>query len=155
MLMGLLAVTPGPAEAATRCNIVTGADVGSQRVARLYKAVFNRAPEPDGWNYWKGVHADTSLFEIADYFVQAPEFTSRYGAADNAQFVRLVYRNVMRRQPDTTGFEFWHGELERGAINRADMVVYFSESAELKRWENDVYFETCPLVAPARPSFLG
>ncbi len=146
--------TPAPAaaaEAGVACNIVTGADRPSQQVARLYKAVFRRPPEPEGWNYWKGVIATTSLFDIAAYFVTAPEFVNLYGSATNDEFVRLIYQNVMGREPDPEGYQYWLGVLNRDELTRADMVVYFSESSEFKRRENDLYIERCDAVVDPNP----
>ena len=121
----------------------------------MYKAVFQRAPEPTGWNYWKGVYQTRSLFDIAGYFVLATEFTNRYGSATNAEFVDLIYRNVMGRVPDPAGYAYWLGLIDRGEITRAGMVVYFSESAEFRRRENDLYFERCPMTAPPSPTVMA
>lgn len=153
-LIGTLTVTPASAATALPCNIVTGADTSAQQIARLYKAVFRRAPEPSGWNYWKGVSYDATLFEIADHFVAAPEFRNLYGAADNDEFVRLVYQNVMGRNPDLQGHSYWLGLLNRGAIDRSGLVVYFSESAEFKRRETERYFERCAVVVHRQPSVM-
>ncbi len=147
-------VSPASAAPSTTCNIVTGADVPSQQVARLYKAVFHRPPEPQGWNYWKGVVATRSLFDIASFFVEAPEFVNLYGSASNDEFVRLVYQNVMGREPEPSGYEYWLGVLNRGELTRGDMVVYFSESSEFKRREENIYFERCAVALKGSPSAL-
>ena len=155
LMAGLVAgvnTTPASAAGGVTCNIVTGGERPSQQIARLYKAVFHRPPEPSGWNYWKGVYETQSLFEIAGYFVQATEFTNLYGSATNAEFVDLIYRNVMGRESEPSGYDYWLGVLNRGEVTRAGMVVYFSESTEFKRRENELYFEQCPILAPTNPS---
>ena len=47
--------------------------------------------------------------------------------------MRRVYRNVLDREPDQAGLEFWSGQLERGARNRGQVMTGFSESSEFSR----------------------
>ncbi len=150
-------VSPIPVSAETEpvtCNIVTGEDSVSQQVARLYKAVFHRPPEIEGWHYWRGTAATTSIFDIASLFVQAPEFINLYGDAANAEFVNLIYLNVMGREPEPEGYEYWLGVLDREELSRGAMVVYFSESFEFKRREDGLYFEKCDRLFEGMPSVL-
>ena len=44
-------------------------------------------------------------------------------------FLTLLYVNALDRRPDAEGFAFWRDQQEQG-VTRADMMVYFSESAE-------------------------
>ena len=60
------------------------------------------------------------------------EFRQRYGDVDNAGFVDLVYKNVMKRSPDRAGSDYWNGELSRG-LRRGDLMTAFSESEEYRR----------------------
>jgi len=50
-------------------------------------------------NYGQG----TSLDEISDAFASSPEFQQTYGSLNNAEFVTLVYRNVLGRDPEPGG----------------------------------------------------
>ena len=44
-------------------------------------------------------------------------------------FLTLLYNNVLDRDPDQAGYDFWAAEQEKG-ISRAETIQYFSESAE-------------------------
>lgn len=100
-------------------------------VARLYFAYFLRVPDREGLEFWSGRHAaGTPLQSISDFFATSPEFVARYSALTNAEFVALVYRNVLGREPDSAGLTFWTGQLDSGATTRGGMMVGFSESAE-------------------------
>src|SRR5262245_3427382 len=71
-------------------------------IQRLYKAFFLRDGEDAGTVYWFGQYSSgqRNLVNIADWFSQSPEFVARYGALDNAQFVGLIYQNVLGRQAE-------------------------------------------------------
>jgi len=100
-------------------------------VARLYFAYFLRIPDYDGLNYWIGqFKAGNSLDTVSQAFAQSPEFTSRYGGLTNAQFVNLVYQNVLGRGPDAAGAAFWTGQLDSAAKTRGQVMTQFSESPE-------------------------
>ena len=99
-------------------------------VARLYTAVFNRLPDPSGLAYWlKKRRAGATLNQIAAAMTASSEFTSTYGKLTNAQFVDLVYSNVLKRSPDSAGRSYWIGKLD-GGFKRSAMMAQFSESNE-------------------------
>jgi hypothetical protein len=102
-------------------------------VARLYFAYFQRVPDYAGLQYWIGRYkGGMSLNAISQQFAASAEFVSKYGALNNAQFVTLVYQNVLGRQPDASGLAFWTGQLDSAAIDRGSMMTQFSESAEYR-----------------------
>lgn len=103
-------------------------------VLRLYRAYFGREPDVSGGNYWLGVHADGhSLDAIAGWFSQSPEFTSRYRNVSNAGFVTAVYRNVLGRVPDPSGFAYWTGQLDRGTLTQPAMVRWVAANTEFRK----------------------
>jgi len=105
------------------------------QVARLYVAYFDRAPDDKGARYWNSVYArgDLSLAEISDAFAGSTEFVNRYQLVDNRRFVALVYQNVLDRQPDPKGRDYWTALLNRGQLTRGEVMVEFSESSEFVR----------------------
>ncbi len=101
---------------------------------RLYWAFFLRRPDAGGLTYWLGTYqGGASLTSIAETFAASSEFTNRYGSVSNQQYVKLVYQNIFRRQPDAGGLAYWTERLNTGAITRGAVIVQFSESAEGKR----------------------
>lgn len=99
-------------------------------VARLYTAVFNRLPDPSGLEYWiKKRRAGATLNEIAAPMTASSEFKNTYGSLTNGQFVDLVYQNVLKRSPDSSGRTYWIGKLD-GGFKRSAMMAQFSESNE-------------------------
>ncbi|MEM7321669.1 MAG: polysaccharide deacetylase family protein [Actinomycetota bacterium] len=99
------------------------------RIARLYRAYFDRAPDAEGWEYWNREHATgTSLAEISYWFSQSSEFNATT-TLDDEGFVRFVYDAVLDREPDPDGFAYWLDQLN-GNLNRGELVLYFSDSDE-------------------------
>lgn len=100
-------------------------------VGRLYQAYFDRLPDPGGRAFWVSrLSDDLSLIDMAELFEQSPEFQAKYGELSDRAFVELIYSNVLGRDPDGNGFEFWVNELESGTRTRSQVMIGFSESDE-------------------------
>lgn len=115
---------PAPVELAPT-GVLTG------QVSRLYEAYFERPPDEAGLVHWRRELASgTSLAAVSAGFAGSAEFLERYGRLDDAGFVRLVYRNVLGRDPDRQGYDHWTSMLAQG-LSRGAVMVGFSESPEL------------------------
>lgn len=107
-------------------------DPSAAGIVRLYTAYFLRRPDFKGYEFWRNRRANgTSLSSISDFFATSSEFDRRYGSLDDAEFVSLVYRNVLGRNPESTGFSFWVRQLQQGR-SRGWVMVRFSESNEFQ-----------------------
>ena len=108
-------------------------DAGKDDVAklgRLYKAAFDRKPDIGGLNYWVDEWEDNmSPLEVAARFYYSEEFNLRYGNPSNEGFIDLLYENVLDRDPDAGGLEYWVGELNSG-MDRSEVLARFAESTE-------------------------
>lgn len=103
------------------------------QVYRLYQAALNREPDIEGVSFWIN-HADRGLGlqELASYFIQSDEFISAYGRSpSNEEYVDLLYWNVLRREPDQGGYDYWTDRMDDG-LTYEDMLIEFSESVENK-----------------------
>lgn len=109
-------------------------DGGAGQVYRLYQAAFNRVPDQGGLGSWiSGVDHGLTLLEVASGFIGSAEFRGLYGAnPTNAQFVTLLYSNVLQRAPDAGGYGYWVNQLASGAQTREQVLTGFSESPENK-----------------------
>ena len=124
---------------------------GHARVWRLYQAFFLRQPDQGGFDYWARTRTGgLSLSAIAFQFATSAEFTARYGDLTHAQYVDLVYSNVLCRTPDAGGRDYWTGLLASGALTRWDMMVNF---AELKEYL--VLTGTCNSIYPAESAAVS
>lgn len=85
-------------------------------VIKYYVAALGRDPDYAGWNYWFSqlqARAQTAD-QVLNAFLASPEFQQTYGNLDNTQFVTLVYNNVLQRNPDQAGLNYWVGQLNSG-----------------------------------------
>ena len=98
---------------------------------RIYKAAFDRQPDSEGLGFWiKHMDAGMGIDAVAEQFISSAEFIQMYGPSpSDEQFVDLLYANVLDRQPDQSGYDFWIGAMSRG-LTRAGVLAEFSESAE-------------------------
>lgn len=97
---------------------------------RLYLAYFLRLPDKPGLDYWLTVgDGELPLANASYYFTKSEEFRLMYGDANNDRFLELIYSNVLRRTPDSTGFNYWQGVLADG-YDRGLLMIWFSESEE-------------------------
>lgn len=106
-------------------------DGAAAQVWRLYDAAFHRAPDTAGFEFNVQAMAagGASLEQMARCFMASPEFTATYGQPGDAQFVTLLYENVLGRAPDAAGLAYQLGQLGAGAT-RAQLMANFSESPE-------------------------
>ena len=114
---------------------VTGLNTNSGRMFRLYNAAFARFPDPDGLKYWIGNFSSGKDDEraVASSFLASAEFKQRYGEnVSDSTYVNTLYKNVLGRDADTGGLNYWLGQLNSGEETRYEVLLGFSESAENK-----------------------
>lgn len=100
------------------------------KVMRLYNATLQRAPDPQGYEFWLGqLDNGFGLNAMANAFAASNEFVARYGSLNNQQFVEQLYLATLGRAGDGGGIAFWTGFLNNGGT-RGDMLREFSEGSE-------------------------
>lgn len=80
-------------------------------VARGY-LLLGRGADLGGLRAWSkafagGMSRDTFLQAL----IGSPEFTQKYGALDNSGFVRLLFKNILGRQPEPAALNYFAGRL--------------------------------------------
>ncbi len=81
---------------------------------RLYRAFLNREPDCGGSVYWIGLtQRGFNPDDLAWSFGASAEFKARYGDLSNKEFLELIYRNMLGRDPEPGGFNYWLGLMER------------------------------------------
>ncbi len=108
-----------------------------EEFARFYNALFERLPDDAGLNYWVNDLISTanggggnSIQGAAQAFTESQEFQDLYGASvDNYQFVNLLYQNILNREADQAGYEYWIEEINDSG-DRGGMIVSFANSGE-------------------------
>jgi hypothetical protein len=98
---------------------------------RLYAAALDRGPDEAGLKFWiNRVDTGDSREDIAQGFVNSLEFNMNYGLnLSNAEFVSVLYQNILGRQADAAGQQFFVDLLDGGA-SRGLVLAGVSESNE-------------------------
>ncbi len=114
---------------------ITGLNTDSGKMFRLYNAAFARFPDSDGLKYWIGKYSSGENDErvVASSFISSSEFKERYGDnVSNPKYVETLYTNVLGRDYDQEGYEYWLGQLNSGVETKYELLLGFAESAENK-----------------------
>ncbi|MFK7838116.1 MAG: DUF4214 domain-containing protein [Sulfitobacter sp.] len=96
-----------------------------QSFIELYIAYLNRAPDAVGLSFWGTAFANgTSLEATAKLFIDQEETRALYAAdLSNTDFARAVYNNVLGREADQAGFDFWVGSLDNNTVGRDTFIL--------------------------------
>ena len=103
------------------------------RVARLYQAALDRAPDEAGLLYWMDVSRQGHSFDqIATAFSHSPEAAGRFHRQSDEDFVTLLYNSVLDRAPEAGAVAWWTSVLANGAMTRDAMLLAFADSPEFQ-----------------------
>lgn len=101
---------------------------------RIYKAAFDREPDQQGLSFWTKWLDDgkTDPWNMAARFIDSREFEELYGSRnpDNADYMLRVYRNVLDRDPDQGGYDWWLERLNNSTFSQSEVLARFSDSVE-------------------------
>lgn len=101
-----------------------------ENVAKLYVAMFDRAPDSAGLDWWIN-DSGLDLEGIAQSFFEQEETQLKYPPGTTAEvFVTAVYTNLFNRPPDAAGLLYWVKELESGKIPRSLFVLAVINGAQ-------------------------
>lgn len=91
----------------------------------MYIAYFDRAPDALGLFYWASRLSDgMTLQQIAKSFFVQPETVAAYPAGQTtAEFVTEVYGNVLGRNPDQPGLNYWINSLQTGGVSKDEFML--------------------------------
>lgn len=113
-------------------SIAFDIDGNAGNIYRLYRAAFDRQPDDAGLGYWISV-ADKNVSNtfIASELMTSPEFTAKYGAnLSDEQFLTQVYKNVLDRDFDQAGFNYWLDVMQDQHVSRADVLYLIAQDTE-------------------------
>ncbi|MBC3919866.1 DUF4214 domain-containing protein [Undibacterium sp. CY18W] len=116
-------------------NFLTATDYSpaAEQIVRLYFAAFNRIPDYEGFLFWMGVQRNGgSNLQVAQTFAQSEEFVTKYGSnISNTQYLNLIYQNVLGRNADAAGRDYWLQQMASG-MSRGEILNQFAQSAEFQ-----------------------
>ncbi|HEV2082389.1 MAG TPA: M10 family metallopeptidase C-terminal domain-containing protein [Brevundimonas sp.] len=110
--------------------VTFNADSQAAQLMRLYSAAFDREPDALGFHIQlDAIESGVTFSEMARRFLQSDEFTIRFGALNDTQYVQRLYANALNRAPSNSEINDWLAFLNNGGSREALMLI-FAESAE-------------------------
>ncbi|HYP13378.1 MAG TPA: DUF4214 domain-containing protein [Bryobacteraceae bacterium] len=105
----------------------------SRFIAGLYVGLLGRDAELSGWHFQRNALLRNIVTQqsIVDNFLNSAEFTSKYGTLDNAGFIRLLYNQILLRQPSQAEVDFHAGTIV-GGLSRVQVATNFLNSPEFR-----------------------
>ena len=112
------------------------------------RAILGREPDDAGLQYWLSeLQQGATRRWLLSEFVVSTEFTrlcGNYGivrgnitglehadkSAGVTKFVTFIYRNVLKRDPDSGGLNYWAGEMLENGMTASRLVEEFAKSQE-------------------------
>lgn len=83
-------------------------------VTRLYQKCQGRSPDAGGLSYWTGILMSGSMSgsEVAAAFASSSEYVNT--VPSDTQFLTMMYKVLLDRDPDSAGLSYWLGLLNSG-----------------------------------------
>lgn len=112
-----------------------------EQVLELYTAMFDRAADAAGVDYWVNEMENNnwSIENVADSFSQQPEYLNTYSTdLDASGFINSIYINVLGREADSEGLDYWVGEIDSGKIRGPHAVLAIINGAKANTSEQGI-----------------
>ena len=103
-------------------------------IKMLYDTILGRLYDDSGFDYWKE-QLNTGVFtasQIAERFVFSGELSSKVEKMDNEEFITFLYRSLLSRTPDSSGFKNWVDYMDSGASKLDTLRAFMSN----KEWHD-------------------
>jgi hypothetical protein len=97
----------------------------SEQVEIMYVAYYGRPGDPAGVDFWASrvEAAGGSLAAVIDQFGNSPEYLERYGELDPATRVNNIFQQLLGRDADPAGRNYYVGQLQSGALSLASIAL--------------------------------
>lgn len=127
-------ISPEPAGAAVNPNDPIESTIcgsAGHAIVRLYRAYFDRVPDEAGLRYWGEVYLKhQSLTRIGAWMSDSPEFKARWNGVGDRDFIeQLLYNNLLQREPDMPGLDYWSGIIVK--VPRDRQAVHWVQQPEM------------------------
>jgi hypothetical protein len=108
-------------------------NLGGRFAAGLYVGILARDAEFSGWLFQRNafITGQVTQQQMVANFINSQEYALRFGTPDNAGYVRLLYQNILLRQPSQGEVDFQAGALN-GGLSRVQLAVNFLNSQEFQ-----------------------
>lgn len=116
-------------------------NIVEEEVSGLYLTTIGRSADSEGVAYWVNevMNGKLTVEQVGQSFFDQPEVQSKYDGLETIDFVKAVYQNVLGREAEEEGLDYWVGELESGVFSSNRFIEAVNNSAlgdDASRLEN-------------------
>ncbi len=97
-------------------------------ITRLYQNILLREPDSKGLLFYQKELKSKSAASVAKIFIKSKEFQSKN--LSSLEFVKILYKTLLDREPDEKGLDYWNTLLKKGAISKTALFYRFIFSEE-------------------------
>ncbi len=122
--------TTSNTESNTTTTTPSGEPITIDATIKLYIATFGRVGDANGLKYWANIENDTgkvsgftTMEQIASSFFDQPETKALYEGKSNEALIKAIYLNVLGREGEQAGIDYWTGELDKGHFTRGEAIL--------------------------------
>jgi hypothetical protein len=98
-----------------------------ETIQKAYIAFFNRPADVGGLAYWLAVSEDER--DLLAHFGNSDEYTLQFSGRTNREIVEILYQNLLARQPDAGGWDYWTYLLDHGIETVATLAYTILNTA--------------------------
>jgi len=102
-----------------------------EEISGLYLTTLGRSPDSDGVAYWVNevMTGKLTVAGVAKSFFDQTEVKEKYDNLSTEDFVKSVYENVLGREAEQDGLQYWTNELKSGSIDNEHFIEAINNGA--------------------------
>ncbi len=116
-------------------------NISIEKQNQFINADFARFPDADGLKYWieKFTSGQNTRRVVVESFLISNEFQELYGEnISNEKYVETLYTNILGRNYDQEGYNYWLGNLNNGLETKYELLLGLTGSSENKALFSDM-----------------
>jgi len=100
-------------------------------IGTLYHALLDRDPDAQGFHHWTiNAFSSDTVESIAQNMTLSDEFLNGRGLLEDTVFVQTLYADLLDREGDAGGLQYWTEALDMGSMTRGEVALSFGMSDE-------------------------
>ncbi|PHS55931.1 MAG: hypothetical protein COB17_10635 [Sulfurimonas sp.] len=102
-----------------------------KEVSGLYLTTIGRSPDSAGVAYWvdQVMIGNLTVAQVGQSFFDQPEVQAKYNGLSTTALVESVYQNVLGRDAEQAGLDYWAGQLDTGAFTKDRFIEAINNGA--------------------------
>ncbi|MGB2131502.1 MAG: DUF4214 domain-containing protein, partial [Marinobacterium sp.] len=95
------------------------------QIQNLFIAFYGRPADAAGQAYWADEleTAGGDLSAIINAFANSAEYDSQYGDLDEAELVNALYQQILGRDAEEDGIDYYVSQLNNGNLTKGEMAL--------------------------------